>query len=74
LVVVSCYRPEPVPAGAPAAPDPVVAPAAAPLLDVDPGGAVTAPEFDAPPGVDPCDAASPPALLGEFDVVVPLLF
>ncbi|WP_420131854.1 hypothetical protein [Rhodopseudomonas sp.] len=49
-------------------------PAAAPLLADDPGGAVTEPAFDAPPGVDPCDADSPPALLVEFSVVVPLLF
>ncbi|WP_156332450.1 hypothetical protein [Rhodopseudomonas sp. AAP120] len=72
--VVSCYRLEPVPLGAPAAPEPVVAPEAAPPLADDPGGAVTEPAFDAPPGVAPCDADSPPALLGEFNVDVPLLF
>jgi hypothetical protein len=71
---LTVYRPEGGGVWERAAPDPVVAPAAASLLPLDRGTALTEPTFAAPPGVDPCEADSPPALLGEFNVVVPLLF
>ncbi|WP_182915428.1 hypothetical protein [Rhodopseudomonas palustris] len=58
---------------APAAPAPVDVPAAAAPLEVELGVAVTEPALDAP-FVEPCDAASPPALLAELagDVLLPV--